>query len=621
MAGTWATVGSSGGPSMAGTMLLLTDGSVLCHDEPNSGVVSGSNRWYKLAPDAMGKFETGTWTRLADGPNSPLYFACSVLRDGRVFIAGGEFNGTNVQVELLAAEIYNPVTNAWASIGTPAGWTQIGDAPSAVLPDGRVLVGDIGSKRSAIYDPVANAWTAVSTTKDDPRCTEETWVLLSDQTVLALECDNQPKAEKYVIAADKWLSAGSTPVTLVDTASDEIGSALALPDGRVFCIGATSNTALYTPPPVANQAGSWAAGPSFPTLVSGLTTGAKDAPAALLPNGRVLCLVAPYNPAAAQTTTAAWGSPVNFFEYDPVANTLTQVPAASNNGGSPFSSRLMLLPTGQVLHTNGTGTIAIYTPDGVPDPAWRPSITTVPTALHPGWTYILQGRQLNGLSQAVIYGDEGAMATNYPIVQITNLGSGAVTYCRTHEHSTMGIQTGTVVHSTKFTVPSGIGLGASQLRVIANGIASAPVSVGVTNKRWKELKLELKEHKENIKLEHEQLKLVFEDLRKISELDWRERFVDGEWSEVVRQLVERSDELETEVRSLRSFITKEERPEVGSPPEPEAVELAGAGSRAEPDEEMRPPKSGKKPAKNPRKKPAKKGDGATATTSRARRTR
>jgi hypothetical protein len=221
----------------------------------------------------------------------------------------------------------------------------------------------------------------------------------------------------------------------------------------------------------------------------------------------------------------------------------------------------------------------------------------------------------------VIYGDEGAMATNYPIVQITNLGSGAVTYCRTHEHSTMGIQTGAVVHSTKFTVPSGIGLGACGLRVIANGIASAPVSVGVTNKRWKELKLELKEHKENIKLEHEQLKLVFEDLRKISELDWRERFVDGEWSEVVRQLAERSDELETEVRSLRSFITKAERPEVGSPPEPEAVELAGAPSGAEPAEEMRPPKTGKKPAKKPGRKPAKKGGGATATASRARRTR
>ena len=263
MAGTWQDLTNQ--PTFnAGTMLLLTDGSVLCHDEPNTSTVSGSKRWYRLAPDLNGHYETGSWTQLKDGPNSPLYFACSVLRDGRVFIAGGEYNGTSAQVELLAAEIYDPVANTWKTISTPTGWTSIGDAPSAVLPDGRVLLGDILGKRSALYDPVADAWTAVGSTKDDPRCTEETWVLLPDQTVLAIECDNRPKTEKYVIAADKWVSAGSTPVTLVDAASDEIGSALALPDGRAFVIGATNHTALYTPPPVANQPGTWAAGPELP---------------------------------------------------------------------------------------------------------------------------------------------------------------------------------------------------------------------------------------------------------------------------------------------------------------------------------------------------------------------
>jgi hypothetical protein len=592
-------------------MLLLTDGSVLCHDEPNSGSVSGSNRWYRLAPDANGKYESGTWTRLADGPNKPLYFACSVLRDGRVFIAGGEYNGTSAQVELLAAEIYDPVANTWTSIGTPSGWTEIGDAPSVVLPDGRVLLGDINSNKSAIYDPVANTWTAVSGLKDDSRCTEETWVLLPDQTVLALECDREPRVEKYIIAADKWVSAGSTPVTLVDTGSDEIGSALGLPDGRVFCIGATSKTALYTLPAVSSQPGTWAAGPSFPTIVSGKVTGAKDAPAALLPNGRVLCLVGPYDPSKGE-----WGTPVYFYEYDPAANTLTPVPAASNNGGSPFSSRLILLPTGQVLHTNGSSSVAIYTPDGSPDPAWRPSITSVPSAIRPGWTYTLQGRQLNGLSQAVIYGDEGAMATNYPIVQLTNAGTGAVAYCRTHDHSTMAIQTGAVVHSTQFSVPSGLALGSYQLRVIANGIASDPVTVGVTTKRWKELKLEIKEVKENTKLEHEALKAVFEDLRKINEGDWRE-LVDGDWGEVIETLVTRSDEIETEVRSLRSFITKEERPDIGVQTRVETAEPSGNG--AGPVEEMRPPKPQK--AKTAAKKPAAKGGRATAGSSRARRTR
>lgn len=543
----------------AGTMLLLTDGTVLCHDEPNRNNVSGSNRWYKLIPDNMGSYHNGTWHQVANGPNSPLYFACSVLRDGRVFVAGGEYNGTSAQVELLAAEIYDPVSDTWTSIGTPPGWTQIGDAPSAVLPDGRILLGDISGKRCAIYDPPTNSWTA-GPTKDDTRCTEETWVLLPDQTVLAIECDRQPRTEKYVIAANQWISTGNTPVTLIDTASDEVGAALALPDGRAFCIGATNNTALYTPPPVANQAGTWASGPSFPVVVSGRVTGAKDAPACLLPNGRVLCIVAPYDPNAAQNTSIAWGYPLYIFEFDPVANTLIQAPSPSNGSGNPYSSRLMLLPSGEVLHTNGSSTCAIYVPDGIPDSSWRPTITLVPTALIPSHTYVLHGRQINGLSQAVIYGDEGAMATNYPIVKLTNNNTGNVFYCRSHNHSTMGIQTGTVIHSTNFTVPTGVPLGSYSLCVIANGISSECISVSVTHKNWKELKWEIKEVKENIKIENDRIKLVFEDLRKINEGDWRERFGDYSWVEVIRKLVDRSDQIEGE---LRSFIKKEERPEVG----------------------------------------------------------
>jgi hypothetical protein len=195
MSGTWQSINLPNQPANAGTMLLLTDGSVLVHDEPNNRTVSGSNRWYRLTPDNFDNYRTGSWQALTNGPNSPLYFACSVLRDGRVFGAGGEYNGTNAQVELLAAEIYDPVANTWTSIGTPAGWKQIGDAPSVVLPDGRVLLGDINSNRCAIYDPVANTWTA-GPTKDDARCTEETWVLLGDETVLAMECDNRPRSEK-----------------------------------------------------------------------------------------------------------------------------------------------------------------------------------------------------------------------------------------------------------------------------------------------------------------------------------------------------------------------------------------------------------------------------------------
>src|SRR2546421_2942803 len=113
--------------------------------------------------------------------------------------------------------------------------------------------------------------------------------MLPAETVLTAECQAHPKAEKYVAAANSWVSAGTVPVDLVEASSIEIGPALLLPDGRVFAVGATGHTAIYTPPPIASQAGTWAAGPDFPN-VNGQTIGAKDAPGCLMPNGRVLCV-------------------------------------------------------------------------------------------------------------------------------------------------------------------------------------------------------------------------------------------------------------------------------------------------------------------------------------------
>jgi hypothetical protein len=90
--------------------------------------------------------------------------------------------------------------------------------------------------------------------------------------------------------------------------------------------------------------------------------------------------------------------------------------------------------------------------------------------------------RFNGLSQGAAYGDDAQMATNYPLVRITNSGTGNVVYCRTHGHSTMAVATGNRVVSTNFDVPSGIGTGASTLVVVANGIPSPGVSVTIASR-------------------------------------------------------------------------------------------------------------------------------------------
>jgi len=54
-----------------------------------------------------------------------------------------------------------------------------------------------------------------------------------------------------------------------------------------------------------------------------------------------------------------------------------------------------------------------------------------------------------------------------------------VFYCRTHDHSSMGVATGGAIVSTHFDVPAVIETGASDLYVVANGIPSNPVAVTV----------------------------------------------------------------------------------------------------------------------------------------------
>ena len=110
----------------------------------------------------------------------------------------------------------------------------------------------------------------------------------------------------------------------------------------------------------------------------------------------------------------------------------------------------------------------------------KPTISHAPADLVPGHTYTLSGTQFNGLSQACSYGDDAQMATNYPLVRIVNTATRKVRYLPTAHHSTMGVATGTTPVSTTVTVPGNVPAGQYSLVVVANGIASDPVTVKVS---------------------------------------------------------------------------------------------------------------------------------------------
>ena len=449
--GTWKAINAA--PSFyASTMLLLTDGTVLCHDAGSTE--SGTPNWWRLTPSPQGDYVAGTWSQVAPAPNAGHYFASAVLADGRVFVAGGEYNGVaNPPAELCAAEIYDPVADTWHQLPTPDGWTAIGDAPCCMLPDGRVLIGSIESRETALFDPVTEHWTPgpMKYGNAETSSTEESWVLLGDGSVLSVDCKGHPDTERLLPTRNGWVSAGPTSVDLVDALSLEVGPAVLLTDGRVFALGATGETSIFLPPVGGGVGGVWEPGPPIPERPPDpRTIGAKDAPACLLPNGKVLCTGGPLD------GVTDYLGPTYFYEYDPVANAFSFLAAPPNMDAAlgPYTGRFLVVPTGQVLFSDSTQMIWIYTPDGQPAPDWHPTTTDCPNRLVLGATYTLKGTQFNGLSQGAFYGDDATMATNYPIVRLDDAANHRSVYCRTHDHSTMGVATGATTVTTSFDVPA-----------------------------------------------------------------------------------------------------------------------------------------------------------------------
>jgi hypothetical protein len=441
------------------TALLLTDGTAMVHEymSPN---------WWRLTPDIKGSYLNGTWSQLGSMPSNygPLYFASAVLADGRVIVEGGEYNCCGGSEVALGA-IYDPVADKWTNVNPPSGWNEIGDSPGIVLPNGTFMLGQNGSTATAFFNGKTLGWTLKGTGKADT-FSEEGWELLPDGTLLTVDTQNTTNSERFLPKSNKWVSAGSTIVDLSINAGLEIGPALLRPQGNVFATGGSSagagHTALYN---TAN--GKWAAGPDFPN-----GNDMADAPAAVLPNGDVLC----------ETSPGVFNSPVTFYEFN--GSKFHQVPSPSNTGNinTSYVGRLLVLPTGQVLYTLADGASAdaeIYTDHTKAKSAWAPTITTFPATVTHGQSYSISGTQFNGLSAGAAYGDDAQMGSSYPLVRITNNASGHVFYARTHDHSTMGVATGKKKVSTHFDVPSGIETGASSLVVVANGIASRAVAVTV----------------------------------------------------------------------------------------------------------------------------------------------
>jgi hypothetical protein len=486
-------------------------------------------------------FTLGDKNTIAGMPSgyAPLFYASAVLPDGRLIVNGGEYNTTAcTSADTNLGALYNPYTNTWSSVPAPAGFTNIGDANSIVLGPNVItggysawsyMLGNCGGPTGfscgggatftsqqavatiAAIPGTSVTWVITGAGKADQNG-EEGWILLPNGWLLTADTNNptsgpNPTTEIFNPQTNLWSASGNTPVFLGNTLGmsilPEMGPGVSVGLGVAVQIGATSNTAVFT---LANG-GSWTAGPTI-----GMGYEVADGPAALLPNGNILV-----------QTSVGFNSPSLFWELGSSALTpanatttsgtlaLIQVtnppcggPTAGATNIAAFQGRMLVLPTapdapnGQVLWSGGeadgnmntANCTSIYVPnagDGMSNVTMRPAphISSVSnTSMFRGNTYGLTGSMLRGFSQGATYGDDAQMATNYPLVQITNNATHHVCYARTHDWA--------ILTSTQFDIPpattpaAGWALvenpcdtGASTLVVITNGIASNSIAVTI----------------------------------------------------------------------------------------------------------------------------------------------
>jgi hypothetical protein len=406
--------------------------------------------------------------------------------------------------------IYDAATNSWSPSGTKVypdssdeeGWARTSEE-TIVNYDLFYSIATNGAYAEK-YNPATGTWTGISP---------------SDGT-----------------------AKGTIPQLSSTTLGYELGPALRLQDGRIFEIGATQYNALYNPAtntwePAPETIGALNGIPS--------PFGADDAPGAILPNGHVVfaadsgasgftssgnittgSAVITGIPSTAilqvgwpvsgagipggyiasvnslhqvtmtNTATAtingdaiSWGGtfslPTELFDFDPTANTIVQVTGALPDPNLPFEgsypTRMLILPTGQLMFSDSSSQLWVYTSFGPPNPQLRPVITNV--TYQGSGTFKLTGFQLDGQSAGAAYGDDDQMDSNYPIIHMVN-ASGDVFYARSSNWSKIAVGNNGS-ETVDFTLNPAITPGNYSLIVTGAGISSFPTFIHITGNEVK----------------------------------------------------------------------------------------------------------------------------------------
>src|SRR5450432_1571000 len=109
MPGTWTPLVTQ--PTFnTSTMILLSDSRIMIQED-------NTPFWHALTA-TNGSYVHGRWSDLAPMSLWRRYYASAVLKDGRLFVCGGEDNGDPFP-ETNKGEIYDPTLDQWSPIPDP----------------------------------------------------------------------------------------------------------------------------------------------------------------------------------------------------------------------------------------------------------------------------------------------------------------------------------------------------------------------------------------------------------------------------------------------------------------------------------------------------------------------
>jgi hypothetical protein len=440
--------------------MLLPGGKIL------TGFLAGNSTWLY---DVRSNSWSATGSKVYNDPSDEEGWA--KLPNGNVltydlFKSIDPLGDGSNQANGMYAEEYNPNTASWSGI-SPSDGSARGSIPqlSSVevgyelgpmlrLQDGRVLV--IGAtQHTGIYNPSTNTWAAgpdimgTLSNSANPRGRSAPF-----------GADDAPAAElpngHVIFAAD----AGPSPVA----ASGNITS------GSPVITGIPSTALLQVYWSVSGNG-----------IPGNAQIASIDSKHQVTLNASATATVT----ADAITFGGVFSNPTQLFDFNPSTNTIAPLSTPIPDGNLPYQpaypTRMLTLPTGQVMFSDGGAQAWIYTASGSAKPELRPAIGSV--TYEGKGVFKLSGTQLNGQSAGAAYGDDDQMDSNYPLVRFTATdGSGKVYYGKTTNWSSFAVGGGpSATETVNFTLNAAMTkAGKYSMEVIGAGIASAPRLFNIT---------------------------------------------------------------------------------------------------------------------------------------------